>query len=263
MKVLNIQQHYRENGFCIVENVIDSSLIEEARLHIAWLMGKHPETPPEDLNYWLINGDPFWYRLISDERLLNVAEVILGKNIAHYGSHYFAKPPRTGKAILWHQDGAYQGLTPSDSELTIWLALDNVTSENGCLQVIPRSHTLTLEPMVKTSKNYTLLEEAMNQNEINESHAVELLLKPGDVALIHPHTIHSSNPNQSNQWRRALAIRYIPTSTTIQDEDCNCAYLLRGAADPNVCNIYQNTPVYIEGRHMPFLDAHHFYETSK
>ena len=51
--------------------------------------------------------DPFWYRLVSDPKLLDLASKFIGDDISLMGSHYIAKPPRTGQPVLWHQDGSY------------------------------------------------------------------------------------------------------------------------------------------------------------
>ena len=55
-----------------------------------------------------MKNDPFWIRLASDERLLDLAEAFapfINGSIALFSSHYFCKMPGTGKAVLWHQDG--------------------------------------------------------------------------------------------------------------------------------------------------------------
>ena len=68
-----------------------------------------------------MTDDPFWVRLVSDDRLLNVAETFVGPNIALFASHYIAKRPFDGQAVLWHQDGSYWPLEPMEV-VTLWLA---------------------------------------------------------------------------------------------------------------------------------------------
>ena len=48
-------------------------------------------------------GDPFWLRLVSDPRLLDIAEQYVGSDIALFQSHYICKEPRDGQVVLWHQ----------------------------------------------------------------------------------------------------------------------------------------------------------------
>ncbi len=100
-----IGRAYNEDGVVIVRGVLDKSLIGELDRHIDWLMARHPDLRPESLGHWLISEDPFWFRFISDPNLLNVAEALVGRDIAFFAADYIAKPPRDGKGVLWHQDG--------------------------------------------------------------------------------------------------------------------------------------------------------------
>ena len=62
---------------------------------------------PENIAHQEQPNDPFWLRLVSDDRLLDVAEKFIGSDIALFASAYVCKPPREGKPVLWHQDGSY------------------------------------------------------------------------------------------------------------------------------------------------------------
>src|SRR2546426_172787 len=83
-----------------------------------------------------------------DERLLDIAEQFLGRNIALFASHYIAKPPRDGQPVLWHQDGSYWPLQPMEV-VSMWLAADDSTPENGCMRVIPQTHRMDLQKLRK------------------------------------------------------------------------------------------------------------------
>ena len=53
-----------------------------------------------------------------------------------------AKPPKVGKATPWHEDSSYWDgrVSTMAGIVTIWLALDRATKENGCMAVIPGTH---------------------------------------------------------------------------------------------------------------------------
>jgi ectoine hydroxylase-related dioxygenase (phytanoyl-CoA dioxygenase family) len=102
----NLVEQYEQNGYVIVRNVLDADLVAEGRDHIDWLLQKNPHLRPEQLGHHLMTKDAFWVRLVSDERLLDVAEQFLGPDLGLFASHYIAKPPFTGKAVPWHQDGS-------------------------------------------------------------------------------------------------------------------------------------------------------------
>jgi len=225
----NIKLVYQKQGYVIIRNVIDAGLVEEARNHVDWLLKKHPGTRPEHLHHTLVANDPFWVRLISDPRLLDVAEQFIGPDIALFASHYICKPPREGQAVLWHQDGSYWPLVPMEVT-TLWLALDPSLPENGCMRVIPETHRLELQSLKERHDVPNVLESSMDESLVEENKAVDIVLQPGDVSIHHPNIIHGSNANNSDLWRRGLTIRYIPTSTRVTEENWPCVMLLRGKA---------------------------------
>ena len=247
----SIREQYERDGYVVVRNAIDAELVEEGRAHIAWLLAKHPDLRPEQLGHTLVKDDPFWVRLVGDDRLLDIAEQFVGPNIALFASHYIAKPPYEGQPVLWHQDGSYWPLEPM-AVVTLWLALDESTPANGCMRVIPGTHTMNLQAVERRNDVANVLSSGMDTALVDEAQAVDVVLEAGDVSIHHPNIIHGSEPNTSSTWRRGLTIRYIPTTTRITAEQpWPSALLLRGQAVPGV-NQYQPRPTYIAGEHMPF-----------
>ena len=243
-------QQYRQDGYAIFRDVLNPDVVQEASNHVDWLLKKHPEVRPEQLHHTLIAEDPFWVRLISDGRLLDVAEIFIGSNIALFASHHICKLPGDGHAVLWHQDGSYWPLEPMEV-VTVWLAVDDSLPENGCMRVIPGTHTFALHQMVPRTDIPNVLSSGIDPEFVDESRAVDFVLKAGVVSVHHPNIIHGSNPNTSTKRRGGLTIRYIPTSTRITREPWPCAFLLRGEEVADV-NHYVTRPKYVEGVHMPF-----------
>lgn len=247
---------FERDGYTIFRNVIDQGLVEEGRRHIEWLQEHHPDLRPEQLNTDLVQHDPFWVRLVGDDRLLDVAQEFVGPDIALFASHYIAKPPRTGQAVLWHQDGGFWPLEPM-RVVTLWVALDATGPDNGCLRVIPGTQTWDLQQNRTRTDVQNVLNAEMDVDPslIDESKAVDIVLQPGDVEVHHPNIVHGSHANTSDRWRRGLTIRYIPTSTRIISEgQWPSAFLLRGQAVPGV-NQYLPRPAYREGVDMPFAGS--------
>lgn len=246
-----IGESYERDGYVICPRVIDDELIDEARRHVEWLQERHPDTSPEHLFDHLEELDPFWHRLVSDERLLDVAEQFVGPDIALFASGYISKPPFTGRPVLWHQDGSYWPLEPMEV-VSLWLAVDDSDAENGCLRVIRGSHTLDIQPFIKRDPDESVLGSEIDPDLVDETNAVDLELEAGDVEVHHPNIIHGSNANTSPRRRCGLTIRYIPTTTRITSEKrAEMAYLLRGRAQPGV-NSYRSRPRFDPDAHMAF-----------
>lgn len=226
-------RRYERDGFVIFRNVLDAGLIAQASEHVAWLQQRHPELRGEDLGHQLVARDAFWVRLVSDDRLLDIAELFVGSDIALFASHYICKPPYSGRPVLWHQDGAYWPLEPMEV-VTLWLAIDDSTPENGGLRVIPGSHREDLHELRARDELDSVL-GSESATEVDESRAVSLTLAAGDVEVHHPRIMHGSTANSSPNRRCGLTIRYIPTSTriTAREQPYPSAFLLRGKPGTN------------------------------
>lgn len=240
---------YERDGYVIFRDVIDADLLQEVNAHVGWLQDRHPDVRPEHLGHVYMRDDPFWVRLVSDDRLVDIAELFVGSDVALFASHYISKPPYSGQPVLWHQDGAFWPLEPM-RVVTLWLAVDHSTPENGCVRLVPGRHHTDYQEV----RDNTDVESVLGQEiavDVDESDAVDMVLAPGDVEVHHPAIVHGSSANTSPNRRCGLTIRYIPTSTRIVADELPypSAFHLRG--DPGV-NEYQPRPRYVEGRHMPF-----------
>ena len=123
MEQKQLRKQYQEDGYLISKKVLDVNLLQETSNHVDWLMEKNPDLRPENLGHFLMSDDPFWVRLVGDGRLLDIAEIFVGENIALFASHYISKPSSDGRPVLWHQDGSYWPLEPMEV-VTLWLAVD-------------------------------------------------------------------------------------------------------------------------------------------
>ena len=245
---------YERDGYVILPEVLDPDLVAEASAHVEWLMNRHPGLRPEQLHNNLITDDPFWVRLVGDERLLDIAQQFIGPDIALFASHYISKPPYDGQAVLWHQDGNYWPLEPMEV-VTLSLAVDDSTPENGCMRVIPQTHRTELMPHRQRTDVANVLSSELEPHLVDESRAVDVVLRAGGVSIHHPNLVHGSNANRSPRRRCGLTIRYIPATTRIvTDTQWPSAFLLRGRAVAGV-NQYLPWPTFTEGRHMPFRAA--------
>ncbi|MDE0300179.1 MAG: phytanoyl-CoA dioxygenase family protein [Candidatus Poribacteria bacterium] len=241
---------YERDGAFIVRDVLDLEFLEELNRHIDWLIERNPDLATETLGHWMVAQDPFWVRFVSDHRLLDVAESLVGPNIAFFAADYIAKKPRTGQALLWHQDANYWPLEPMEV-VTIWFAVSESNRENGCVKVIPGSHRLGLLEHFAETRIVNVLSSEVDLSGIDESKAEYVELNPGDISVHHPHTIHGSEANISDRWRRGGSIQYLPTTTHVT-KPWPCTFLFRGEAVRGVDNDYKPKPKYVAGEHMSF-----------
>jgi phytanoyl-CoA hydroxylase len=251
----DVIEQYAKNGFAVLRNVIDKDLIEETKQHVDWLIKKHPNLRPEHLHHPLIRDDAFWVRLVTDHRLLDIAELFLGSNLACFTAHYICKPPFDGYPVLWHQDGAYWKLEPMEG-ITLWLAVDESTSENGCLRMIPGSHKLPLQMPESRTNTPNMLFSSINttivENLIEASAVVDVVLQPGDVSIHHPQVVHGSEPNTSPKRRCGLDMGFIKTSTRISNQGLYLDPILARGVPVEGINNYRMYPKHIAEKTISF-----------
>ncbi len=149
-------EHYRAQGYVVVENLLDDRELAEARRVIAGaidaahgvtthtdLYDLEPDHTPERPKVRRLKTphrwSPFFRALVAGPKLLSVTQALLGKDVRLTGSKINMKSPRGGSPVEWHQDWAFYPHT-NDDLLAIGVMLDDCTLENGAMLVIPGSH---------------------------------------------------------------------------------------------------------------------------
>jgi ectoine hydroxylase-related dioxygenase (phytanoyl-CoA dioxygenase family) len=169
------------------------------------------------------------HRLVTHDGLLNAVETLLGNNLLVDGTLVFYKPPQDSSYVAWHQDSVYSGwhLTPSTSA---WIALTGSHRSNGCMRVIPGSHKAGLLAHDTIRDDPNLLNKRGERVNIvvDESQAVDVVLRPGEMSLHESTIIHGSNPNASDEPRIGFIVRFVTSRTTTRDRPM---MRVRGEAD--------------------------------
>ena len=171
---------------------------------------------------------PFLNDLIRNSKILDAVEDIIGPNILCWASSFFNKDARDPSYVSWHQDSTYWGLSEPEV-VTAWVALTPSKIGNGCMQVIPGTHTIDQVGHRDTNAEHNLLSRGQEvEVDVDESKAVDLELDAGEISLHHVRLIHGSPPNPSDQRRIGYAIRYIPPHVYQLYSESDTATLVRG-----------------------------------
>ena len=109
-------------------------------------MARNPDLRPEHLGHKLLGLDLSGLRLGSDPRLLDIAKLFIGPDLALFASHCISKPAGDGQPVLWHQGGSYWPLEPV-KVVSLWLAVGDSNSENGCMRVVPGTQHMDLQAL--------------------------------------------------------------------------------------------------------------------
>lgn len=165
--------------------------------------------------------------LVRDERVVDAIEDLHGPDLLCWTTNFFIKEAHNPAFVSWHQDSTYWGLDKPDV-VTAWIALTPSNKANGAMGFIPGTHTREQIPHRDTFAQNNLLTRGQEVAvDVDESAAVTIELRPGEMSLHHVRLVHGSPPNLSDDRRIGFAIRYVPTSVAqVAGEDS--ATLVRG-----------------------------------
>lgn len=127
--------------------------------------------------------------------------------VACFRAMFMNKPAGQGRYLQWHQD-RFHGFD-RDPQITIWTALDPSIIANGCLHIVPASHTELINPEHGSG---FLTEEQMQELQLDDK-AIPLEMAAGEVVLLHNWLLHSSDVNNTDTARRAFSVCYMDGRT--------------------------------------------------
>ena len=204
---------YHEQGFLAPVDVMSE---DEAAGYLRQLQAAETEYAG-DLNAENRNNPHLAFRFLDEivhhPLILAAVADLIGADFSLWGSVLFIKEPQSSHFVSWHQDATYMGLEPHEF-VTPWLALTPSNTEMGCMSMIPGSHLDSIHSHDETFHKDNILTRGQQIADVDETQAVDLILKPGQISLHHARTIHGSRPNRSKQRRAGYAIQaYAPAGT--------------------------------------------------
>lgn len=161
------------------------------------------------------HDNAFLYQLITRPQILDRVASILGDDLLLWRSMFFIKDVGE-KRIPWHQDLDEWPIEPFLA-LSVWIAIDETTVENGCVEIIPGSHRQAIH-MVKSPDD--VLEGFPHMADpacFDATKSIKMTLKPGEFFIFNERLLHQSASNQSASKRTGLAVRFIPPIVRILD----------------------------------------------
>lgn len=223
------QASYHEQGYLIVRGLLDAEDLAACTAihHQATIQGRaglaaggakggldwEHETDVDGLPVLRKVDQPFIHfesfrRIFTSRKVLGVVHDLLDSpELYYHSSKMMCKPPRVGRRKPWHQDYAYwSDMQPR--QLTLWVAIDAATRENGCIQVIPGSHKRGL------LKHEQIEDWQIREDGIEQETIVHAEMAPGDALFFDVLTLHASDPNRSDASRLSAIIDYDANPTT-------------------------------------------------
>jgi ectoine hydroxylase-related dioxygenase (phytanoyl-CoA dioxygenase family) len=229
---------YRENGFLVVDDflnkdelnfwreAVDEAVRERNGLK---LPGADVKIGEDDginddadyfgnvfdqlLNLWQTNSKV--KELMLDDRIGKMAAELAGVDgIRIWHDQALIKRP-WANPTAWHLDTPFWSFSTRDA-LSIWIALDDATVENGCLYFIPGSHKLTTFENPGITKNMNAVFEFYPQ--FAKTKPFVATMKAGSASFHNGLCIHGAGPNMTPGFRRAMTCAYMPEGSVFNGE---------------------------------------------
>ena len=231
-------ESYRSSGFIVIENLLSEEELEHWRKTVTIAVkeragikipGKEIKIGEADginedadyfgkvfdqlLNLW--QTDEGVKKLMLDERLGNMAAQLAGVDgIRIWHDQALIKRP-WANPTSWHLDTPFWSFSDRNA-ISIWVALDNATLENGCLFFIPGSHKQTNFDKITIGRNMDGIFDVYPQ--LKNTMPVAAPMKAGSCSFHNGLTVHGANANMTSGFRRAMTCAYMPDGNVFNGE---------------------------------------------
>jgi chlorinating enzyme len=224
-------EFFKKQGYLKFEQpVFPEAKFQALKTHFEEKLARLPEgIRPEGMDVPHFTDIKLFEWLFSDE-VLDLVEPILGPDIALWSSHFICKPKGDGRRVPWHEDSAYWGdrLKPMEV-VTVWLAIDPSTKQNGCMSVIPGTHSNGYSEYEKCDEAIHVFGSEIKKHQIDAAKITPLELKPNQASLHHAKLMHSSEQNFSSIRRCGYTMRYMSAAAKHNNpERKHMIYVARG-----------------------------------
>ncbi|HEY6119011.1 MAG TPA: phytanoyl-CoA dioxygenase family protein [Pyrinomonadaceae bacterium] len=213
---------YCENGYLSGIDVLDDEQIEVLRIELSELL--NPDHPGRELFYeynsneaadpatvlfhalgaWRVSSG--FHDLLWSPAFLVPASQLLVSPVRFWHDQIFYKPPHHGGIVAWHQDYSYWTRTQPMAHLSCWIGLDDASTENGCVNYVPRSHRWDLLPITGLANDMEAIKTVLTNEQKSEFKPIPIQLRAGQASFHHPLMIHGSFENKTEYARRAAVL---------------------------------------------------------
>jgi ectoine hydroxylase-related dioxygenase (phytanoyl-CoA dioxygenase family) len=214
---------YNDEGYLLFkEPVFAPEKFSRLKNHFEEVLARWPsDKRPEAMDVPHFTDPALFEWLLADE-VLDLVEPILGPDIALWSSHFICKPQGDGRKVPWHEDSAYwKGLLEPMEVVTVWLAIDPSSEENGCMYVIPHTHRTGkrgFSDYVEVDRSKNVFDREISREQVRMELARPCILEENEASLHDARLMHGSPPNTSSIRRCGYTMRYTSTRTVMNPD---------------------------------------------
>lgn len=198
----NLREEFEQNGFCICKKVFSesevNSLLEDIKSANLRYEKDALTRGAMTFHSSIFFHSPALQKFISQQKIIDLLQDLVGPDVWVRWDQAVAKAPGAD-TFPWHQDNSYSRL--KDPHYQFWIALTEMTADNGGLWLQPGSHRYTSLPHQRVGH------EAVYDG-VPES-PILIEAQPGDVVIFSSFTLHCTTPNTTQTTRWAYVAEYM------------------------------------------------------
>ncbi len=158
----------------------------------------------------LTTRDAVFLELLKHPHVVQTVTAILGPDVKLLNDQMLCKPARYGSAKPYHQDSPYWPIRPMEL-MTMWIALDDATLENGCLRYLRGSHKNGPLEHDERLGHHRMPQGWRDLPDSPEEVAVPI--PAGSAICHHSLVLHETKPNTTWNRRRGLSVVFMRASS--------------------------------------------------
>jgi phytanoyl-CoA hydroxylase len=201
---------YRNEGYLPLPKLVaseDAAMLYDEVMATMTAIGGWEQSKLMQTSEYLAGGH--LDRLVHSKPLNDLASLLMEGPGSLYLPFTAVKGPQGGR-FHFHQDNNY---TRFDGPgINLWIALCDMSPENGCLQVVPRSHLNGTRESETTPDRHRRIR-------ISESDFVPMRMRAGDAVAFSRLTIHGSGPNTMPGPRVGYAVQFHRNDVRYPDKE--------------------------------------------
>jgi phytanoyl-CoA hydroxylase len=216
-----VKEGFHRDGYIVLENLFGSEEVGDIKTEIKTILqevekDRGKKATDNGVYVGLSARSELCKNFAADRRIVDILQQIIGDHVLFLSDKVVYKNADNDFGSPWHQDWPYW---EGDHKVSIWIALDDASPDNGCLKVIPGSHLKGFIAHTGADSTGKGFGHQFRQEDIDESNAVSLSVKAGTAVFFHDLLLHSSYPNRSGKDRWALISTYNDALTGKSDYD--------------------------------------------
>lgn len=206
----NYGANFAETGYAIIEALFSTEEVVQLKAEVARVLAevrkqKGDNAVKHGVYVGMSAASDFFKQAAAAPRLVAALKQIIGEQVVFLSDKVVFKNASVDFGSPWHQDHAYW---KGSNKYSVWIALDDVTPENGCLRILPGSHLqgyLNHGEGIDDGKGFG---SRLREEDIDPSQVIDVPAKRGTAIIFHDLLFHASHPNRSGNDRMALISTY-------------------------------------------------------